>query len=367
MFLQMARWWTTPEADPSFLQFRERSVRDGAWLTYVVALVVAGYAIATWDRPHRTQILVLLGVAVFGAYVMSRLPAPAIVRSRWREPFFLALDHRRRRADRARRRERRRRLEPAARHVLPAADLRRAVLSAPVGGRHRRPVRPRVPRRGDARRPRDGGDARCLLRDPDHRDGHGHLPGRQPRAPARRAADAVALGPADRRAQPPRLHRALRGRAVRPRAPRRPPARPDRPRPRQLQARQRHARARRRRRPPVRRGDRARRRPAPLRRARPPRRRRVRGPAPRGRPWRAARRRGAARAAAGRRRRRVDRHRRPPGRRPVRRGPAPRGRRRPLPRQDSGGPSGSPTARSPRRRAPARSPSAAPRRCPRRW
>ena len=55
MFLQMARWWTTPEADQSFLQFRERSVRDGAWLTYVVALVVAGYA----DRhlgpaePHR--------------------------------------------------------------------------------------------------------------------------------------------------------------------------------------------------------------------------------------------------------------------------------------------------------------------------
>jgi hypothetical protein len=90
MFLQMARWWTTPEADPSFLQFRERSVRDGAWLTYVVALVVAGYAVATWDRPDRTQILVLLGVAVFGGYVTSRLPAPAIVRSRWREPFFLA-------------------------------------------------------------------------------------------------------------------------------------------------------------------------------------------------------------------------------------------------------------------------------------
>jgi len=90
MFLQMARWWTTPEVDQSFLQFRERSVRDGAWLTYVVAVVVAGYAVATWDRPHRANILVLLGVAVFGAYVLSRMPAPAIVRSRWREPFFLA-------------------------------------------------------------------------------------------------------------------------------------------------------------------------------------------------------------------------------------------------------------------------------------
>jgi len=90
MILQMARWWSTPEADQSFLQFRERSIRDGAWLTYVVALVVAGYAVATWDRPHRTNLLLLLGLAVFAAYVMSRLPAAAIVRSRWREPFFLA-------------------------------------------------------------------------------------------------------------------------------------------------------------------------------------------------------------------------------------------------------------------------------------
>ncbi len=90
MFLQMAHWWTTPEPDGSFLQFRERSLRDGAWLTYVVALVVAGYALASWGRPHRDAILALLGIAVFGGYLMSRLPAPAIVRSRWREPFFLA-------------------------------------------------------------------------------------------------------------------------------------------------------------------------------------------------------------------------------------------------------------------------------------
>ena len=91
MFLQMAHWWDTPEPDESFLQFRERSLRDGAWLTYVVAFVVAGYCLASWDaKPHRAQILVLLGVAVFGGYVISRLPAPALVRSRWREPFFLA-------------------------------------------------------------------------------------------------------------------------------------------------------------------------------------------------------------------------------------------------------------------------------------
>src|SRR3954469_11460105 len=89
MICEMARWWSSPEPDPSLLQFRERSVRDGAWLTYVVALVVGSYALATWDRPHRSAILALLGLAVFGGYLPAHLPAAAIMRSRWREPFFL--------------------------------------------------------------------------------------------------------------------------------------------------------------------------------------------------------------------------------------------------------------------------------------
>jgi diguanylate cyclase (GGDEF)-like protein len=50
---------------------------------------VAVYALATWERPHRDAILGLLAAAVVGGYVMSRLPAPAIMRSRWREAFFL--------------------------------------------------------------------------------------------------------------------------------------------------------------------------------------------------------------------------------------------------------------------------------------
>jgi diguanylate cyclase (GGDEF)-like protein len=89
MFLQMANWWATPEPDESFLKFRERSLRDGAWLTYVVAFVVAVYAVATWHKPHRDAILGLLAIAVFGGWVMTRLPAAALMRSRWREPFFL--------------------------------------------------------------------------------------------------------------------------------------------------------------------------------------------------------------------------------------------------------------------------------------
>jgi hypothetical protein len=39
--------------------------------------------------PHRTAILALIGIAVFGGYVITHLPAAAIMRSRWREPFFL--------------------------------------------------------------------------------------------------------------------------------------------------------------------------------------------------------------------------------------------------------------------------------------
>ena len=222
MFLQMARWWVTPEPDESFLQFRERSVRDGAWLTYVVAAVVAVYALATWERPHRSRDPVLLAVAIFGGYLMSRLPAAAIMRSRWREPFFLA---------------------------WTVADLALIALVVGGDGGDQSPLRatfflplffaalsypPRAVaatgalsvlglRRGRAgRRPRDGETLARLLRAARHRRRDGRLPGRQPRAPARRAAVAVALGPADRRAQPPRLRRALRGRARRPRPPRRP-------------------------------------------------------------------------------------------------------------------------------------------------
>jgi len=90
MFLEVARWWSTPEPDESFLEFRERSIRDGAWLTYVVAAVVAAYAAATWEQERRPTLLLLVAVAAFGGYVIARLPAAAIVRSRWREPFFLA-------------------------------------------------------------------------------------------------------------------------------------------------------------------------------------------------------------------------------------------------------------------------------------
>jgi hypothetical protein len=42
MSLEMGQW-TNPESDDSFLQFRERSVRDGAWLSLAVILIVLVY------------------------------------------------------------------------------------------------------------------------------------------------------------------------------------------------------------------------------------------------------------------------------------------------------------------------------------
>ena len=203
-----------------------------------------------------------------------------------------------------------------------------------------------------------------LLRPPRRGRGDGRLPGVEPRAPAARARAALALGPADGLPQPPRLHRALRGGAVGPRAPRRSPARPDRDRPRRLQGRQRHP------------GTRGGRRPAV------PRRGRARAPTC-GPPTSSAASAGTssrcccprrARRAAGRRR--AARPASPAGERRLAR---PRVACRPTarpPRSCTAAPTRTSTAPSSararrrvavRRRAPARSPSAGPRRCPRRW
>jgi diguanylate cyclase (GGDEF)-like protein len=81
--------WSNPESDDSFLQFRERSVRDGVWLSLVTILIVRVYVLVSWEDSHRALILGLLTSALVSTYFVSRLPAAAIVRSRWREHFFL--------------------------------------------------------------------------------------------------------------------------------------------------------------------------------------------------------------------------------------------------------------------------------------
>ncbi len=78
-----------PETDDSFLQFRERSVRDGVWLSLVTILIVFVYTLVSWDGEHRALILALLSSALVSTCLVSMLPAAKIVRSRWREHFFL--------------------------------------------------------------------------------------------------------------------------------------------------------------------------------------------------------------------------------------------------------------------------------------
>ena len=222
MHPEMAERWSNPEADDSFLQFRERSVRDGVWLSLV-------------DDPDRARLRPrLLGRRAPRAHHRAarqrsgehlrraaRLPAAAIVRSRWRELFFLAWTA----ADVA--------LIAA---IVSADGGSRSVLGAIfflplIFGSLSYPARSvaicgvmsvvRLRDRGAARGRRRGRRGRGVLRAARRGRGDGRLPGVEPRAPAARARAALALGPADGLPEPSRLHRALRGGAVGPRALRR--------------------------------------------------------------------------------------------------------------------------------------------------
>jgi len=85
----MEERWSNPEADDSFLQFRERAVRDGIWLSLVTVVIVFVYVLLSWDSGQRGLMIALLVSALAVTVGMTRLPAAVIVRSRWREQFFL--------------------------------------------------------------------------------------------------------------------------------------------------------------------------------------------------------------------------------------------------------------------------------------
>ena len=76
--------------DQSALRMREGTFAAGVWLSYVVVAASALYVALTWDRPHRLAISILYGVGLAGAVTISRLPRERIVRSAWREQFFMA-------------------------------------------------------------------------------------------------------------------------------------------------------------------------------------------------------------------------------------------------------------------------------------
>ena len=71
------------------LRLRVQVIGAGVWVTYLLCLALSGWLVVTWDRPYRTPIATLVVAGVVGAFVVSRLPAERIVRSRSREVFFV--------------------------------------------------------------------------------------------------------------------------------------------------------------------------------------------------------------------------------------------------------------------------------------
>jgi len=68
---------------------RIASIAVGVWLTVVVCIGAQAYALLTWDEPNRAILTALFGTGIASAITIATLPAERLVRSRWREAFFL--------------------------------------------------------------------------------------------------------------------------------------------------------------------------------------------------------------------------------------------------------------------------------------
>jgi diguanylate cyclase (GGDEF)-like protein len=76
--------------DRSEVRFRVESIDVGIRLTLLMCAAGVLYALYTWDdRGGRQLIVSLLGITAAVALTIYLLPRERIVRSRWREPFFL--------------------------------------------------------------------------------------------------------------------------------------------------------------------------------------------------------------------------------------------------------------------------------------
>src|SRR5437868_10353822 len=76
--------------DRSEIRFRLESIDIGIRLTLLMCAAGILYALYTWDdRGGRQLIVSLLGISAVVALTVYLFPREAIVRSRWREVFFL--------------------------------------------------------------------------------------------------------------------------------------------------------------------------------------------------------------------------------------------------------------------------------------
>jgi len=85
----MNRWEGRGIVDQSAVRMRVATVAAGVWLTYVVCGAGDVYLAFTWSRPNRGAIAGLFAMGVIAAMVIARLPRERIVRSSFRETFFL--------------------------------------------------------------------------------------------------------------------------------------------------------------------------------------------------------------------------------------------------------------------------------------
>src|SRR5687768_5235740 len=77
--------------DVDFQELRARAERIDAGARLPRVLCAAGwlYVAATWARPERQLIASLFGLCAIVALLFVLIPHERVVRSRWREPFFL--------------------------------------------------------------------------------------------------------------------------------------------------------------------------------------------------------------------------------------------------------------------------------------
>jgi diguanylate cyclase (GGDEF)-like protein len=84
----------SPGVDSSWLDFSEvraRAESIGAGVRLTLASCCAGwlYVAATWEQPNRKLIASLFGIGAIVALLFVLIPHERVVRSRWREPFFV--------------------------------------------------------------------------------------------------------------------------------------------------------------------------------------------------------------------------------------------------------------------------------------
>jgi diguanylate cyclase (GGDEF)-like protein len=69
---------------------RLASIKVGTWLSALVCLGAAVYALGTWAQPNRSLILAAITIGLLSTPLILRLPLERIIRGPLREPFFVA-------------------------------------------------------------------------------------------------------------------------------------------------------------------------------------------------------------------------------------------------------------------------------------